>query len=87
MWKATGSSHKQEGGALAGRGEGILVQLLNKHTLQALKTVRFYILILRDDTVRLCPSGPREMKTSSFMFNVRGEASADMQRKDGHGDR
>lgn len=48
LWKGTGSSHKQEGGALAGRGEGIFVQLWNKHTLQALKTVTFYVL--RDDS-------------------------------------
>lgn len=52
-----------------------------------LKTGRVYTLILRDDTVRLGPSGPREMKTSSFMVNVRGEANAEMQRQDGHGDR
>jgi len=82
-----GSSHKQEGGAAARRGEGILVLLWDKHTLQALKTVNFYTWILRDDIVSLCPSGPREMKTSSFMFSVRAEASAEMQRKDGHGDR
>lgn len=86
MWKGMGSSHKQEGRALAGRSEGIFVQLWNKHTLQALKTVTFYVLILRDDS-EIMPFRPREMKTSSFMFNVRGDASAEIQRNDGQGER
>lgn len=46
-----------------------------------MKTVMFYTLTLRDDTVRLGPSGPREMKTSSFMFNVRGEANAEIKKR------